>query len=138
MSITPIKILLVEDSPTQARFTKSLLSDSSDPVFDLTHVSTLNEGLAQLETGTFEILLLDLTLPDSLGVETLKSVHGRFPDIAKIIMTSLEEEKVGLASLQYGAQDFLPKSELQAGILKRTISYSIERKKMEKNLNYGD
>lgn len=125
-----IRILLVEDNPGDVLLVKELLS-SSGIDFSLKHASTLQETLLVCLEENFDIILLDLGLPDSIGVETLKKIllfNTRSP---VVVMTGLDDEDIALESLRQGAQDYLVKSRLTGENLVRGIKYGIERKKIQ-------
>ncbi|MDH5189096.1 MAG: response regulator, partial [Rhodospirillaceae bacterium] len=110
-----LKILLVEDSSTSAMLVQNVLvSEGADSVhgkFSLTHCTTLGEATEHLKQEDFDLILLDLTLPDSTGLETLSRVRTATPDIAVVVLTATDDESIGLEALQIGAQDYLIKDE---------------------------
>ncbi|MCX6967630.1 MAG: response regulator [Verrucomicrobia bacterium] len=132
MYIPPIKVLLIDDEPAQAWLVQEHLrtvSEKSGKAIDLLHSESLKDGFAKLvEDGAIDVLLLDLSLPDSLGLETLTKTHAKFPSLPIVVLTSLEDEELGIQLVQGGAQDYLVKGQADALILYRTIRYAIERK----------
>ncbi len=136
MSPQPIKVLMIEDDPEEFLFVQETLSQDKIFPFDLEHVNRLKSGLKRLEQGGIDLVLLDLNLPDSLGLNTFLSVHTHAPQVAIVILTdSYKDEQLALTAIQKGAQDHLEKSEVRSKILSRTIQYAIERKKMERQLH---
>ena len=133
-----LKILLVEDSSTSAMLVQNVLvSEGADSVhgkFSLTHCTTLGEATEHLKQEDFDLILLDLTLPDSSGLETLSRVRTATPDIAVVVLTATDDESIGLEALQIGAQDYLIKDETYPKLLKRSVSYARERFLIEKSL----
>ncbi len=125
-----LKILIVEDNPGDVIIIRELLK-SSGLSFTLTNASTLKESISLLHKSWFDVILLDLGLPDSSGLETLKEfLHFEFtPPV--VVMTGLDDEDTALASLREGAQDYLVKNRLGSENILRSIKYSIERKKVE-------
>jgi PAS domain S-box-containing protein len=124
-----IEVLLVEDSPTDAIFAHEALQDTSR--FRIHHVRTLREALASLSGRTFSVILLDLGLPDSQGLETLAKIHGHAPSVPVIVLTARNDEELAVDSANSGANEYLVKGELQEGILRRTIRHVVERDRSE-------
>ena len=127
-----IKVLLIEDSPSEARVAAELLGEDSG--FELTHVERLSEAAARLEKGRFDAVLLDLMLPDSSGLATVSSVQDRAPDLPIIVYSGFDADDLLLAraAVRDGAQDFLPKSLATPAAMQRAIVASIERKRLER------
>jgi signal transduction histidine kinase/CheY-like chemotaxis protein len=125
-----LSILLVEDNPGDAVIVTELLK-LSDINFSLTHAKTLKETLSLCLENDFDIILLDLGLPDSVGLETLEKIHVSKIKSPVIVMTGLDDEDIALASLREGAQDYLVKNRLTSDTVLRTIKYGIERKKIQ-------
>ena len=124
-----IKILLFEDNPGDAGLIEEMLEEYND-LYLLTNVETLKEGLDILDKHYFNVILLDLGLPDSEGIDTLINVYNKVPDLPIIVLTGLNDKEIGILSVQKGAQDYLIKREIDSKLLTRSISYSIERKKI--------
>ena len=122
-----IRVLLVEDNPTDALLLREALAEAPSAKFMLTQVERLADGLARLREAPFDVVLLDLGLPDSSGADTVVRLHRQEPDVPVVVLTGLEDEAVGLQALQEGAQDYLVKNQLQASLLGRSIRYAIER-----------
>lgn len=130
LSEPSIKILMVEDNPGDVVLINELLK-SHGVNFTLTHTADL-EKFSVIPVGNeFDVLLLDLGLPGSTGLETLRKAKALIPDLSIVVMTGLDDEDVALASLREGAQDYLVKSRLTADSILRSIKYGIERKKIE-------
>ncbi|MFA5264225.1 MAG: response regulator [Opitutaceae bacterium] len=129
-----IRVLLIEDSPSQAVIVRDALSKWKYHSFELTHATTVTAGLALLDTSTFDVCLLDLTLPDSIGEETFEKVYGSSPELPIVVLTSLEDEDVGDRLVQAGAQEFLLKTELNSASLPRILRHAIERRFTQKEL----
>ena len=125
-----LSILLVEDNPGDVVIIKELLRSAAVD-FSLKHVSTLRETLLLCVEHDFDIVLLDLGLPDSIGLETLKKIQEFNLKSPVVVMTGLDDEDVALESLRVGAQDYLVKSRLTSDTLLRGIKYGIERKKIQ-------
>lgn len=139
-SIIPdaIKILLVEDNPGDVGIVKELLRESGI-YFTITHVSTLKETILQCIENVFDVILLDLGLPDSVGLETLKKIQVFKVVPPIVVMTGWDDEDSALSSLREGAQDYLVKTRMTSDTIIRSIKYGIERKRLqnlkEKNAN---
>ncbi|MDD2805279.1 MAG: response regulator [Elusimicrobiales bacterium] len=121
------KIFLIEDEPVSAGITRRMLDAAAlgEPVGE---AGTLEEGLAGISASGADILLTDMGLPDSRGIETVKRVCERFPELPVIVMTGTDDEATGLEALKHGAQDYLVKGSFDHRELKRVIGYAIERK----------
>ena len=128
-----LKVLLFEDNPGDAGLIEEMFEESEDS-FELIHVETLKEGLEILNDTYFDILLIDLGLPDSDGIHTFFQIHEKFPKIPIVILTGLSDEAVALTAIQEGAQDYLSKKDLNSKFLNRSIKYSIERKTKEEQI----
>jgi signal transduction histidine kinase/DNA-binding NarL/FixJ family response regulator len=124
-----LQILIVEDNPGDVLIVTELMR-SSGINFKMTHASTLRETLSLCLENDFDIILLDLGLPDSVGLETLKKIQVFRIKSPVVVMTGLDDEYIALASMREGAQDYLVKNRLTADTVLRTIKYSIERKKI--------
>jgi signal transduction histidine kinase len=130
------KILLIEDSQAEVRLIQELLADEtrSDGLFDLDCADRLGTGLVRLSAGGIDALLLDLSLPDSQGSMTFTRAKAHAQDIAMIILTDYGDEAEALNMVKEGAQDYLPKTQLNANLLLRTIRCAIERKRVEQEV----
>ncbi|MBD0340144.1 MAG: response regulator, partial [Microcoleus sp. Co-bin12] len=122
-----IKILLVEDNPADADLLAELLEVSVGVQWELVSVEFLHEAIAQLCKQPFDVVLLDLSLPDSRGLETLTRLREVAPDTAMVVMTGLDDEAIALESVRLGAQDYIVKGQITTQLLVRTIRYAIER-----------
>jgi len=106
----------------------------TDTKFELTHVEQLNEAITQLAKFNFDAILLDLSLPDSQGVETVERVLSAAPSLPIIVLTGLADESIGIRAVRKGAQDYFIKGQTSSDLLVRAIKYSIERKRIEEEL----
>lgn len=125
-----IDVLLVEDSRSDAMLVRMALSDST--LFRLTHVERLGDALAILAERQMSVVLLDLGLPDSRGLETLTTLHRHSADVPIIVLTSSDDDELFIGSAQEGAHEYLVKSQLQDGNLRRAIRYVVERSHSER------
>jgi PAS domain S-box-containing protein len=127
MQSDPIKILLIEDNPGDARLVKEALVEARSAQFDLQWVEDLAQGIQAQEQDPAEVILLDLSLPDSSGIDTFKKVHACFPHTALILLTGLADEELAERMVHEGAEDFIVKGQMIGGLLARSIRYAIER-----------
>ena len=134
MKDEPIKILLVEDNPDDVRLLHETLTETDLVQFSLTHVERLNPAIERLRENDFDLLLLDLSLPDSQGLDTLIQAHLRIPDVPIIVLTGVHDEELALKTVQGGAQDYLVKGQINHMLLVRTIRYAIERHRLRQEL----
>lgn len=130
-----IKILLVEDNPADANLTREMLAEQSDR-FDLVHVDRLSEALRRLRRETFHLVLLDLSLSDAHGLDTLRQFQAKSPGLPILVLSGLNDEGLALQAVQNGAQDYLVKGQANGDLLARAIRYAIERKRAEERLTY--
>ncbi|MFX0003538.1 MAG: winged helix-turn-helix transcriptional regulator [Candidatus Hermodarchaeota archaeon] len=126
-----LDILLIEDNKADIRIIQELLKTSKEFSFDLKSNPRLSESMDLLKAKNYDIILLDLTLPDSDRESTLESVLNATKEIPIIILTGLDDKDFALKSLQKGAQDYIVKDELNGPNLIRAILYAIERHKIE-------
>ena len=124
-----LKILLVEDCPSTARLVQVFLARSQSPAIQATHVMTLREALALLHSEEFDLVLLDLGLPDSDGLDTVRCVTASAPELPLVVLTSTSDEEISLQAITEGAQEFLSKEHLLGHLLIRVIRHSIARQK---------
>lgn len=124
-----IRVLLIEDSPTDAELIRIGLEDVRSADFLVESAESLEEGFARLRATAFDVVLVDLSLPDCAGIETCVRVHDRYPDVPVIVLTGLDDEETALEAMKVGAQDYLVKGQIGDGLLSRSIRYSIERQR---------
>ena len=131
MADQPITILLIEDMPDDAQLVRDALEASKSVLFRLEHVDHLAAGLERLSQGGIDLVLLDLTLPDSEGLRTLIQVHDRAGRVPIVILTALDDEDLAIEALQRGAEDYLVKGHIQVyrDLLGRSVRHAIERKR---------
>lgn len=133
-----IKALLIEDDPDHAYLFREILRDAKGVSIDIRQSERLSSALESLSAEQFDIIVSDLGLPDSQGIETFLSIHTQYPDVPIIVLTGLNDEDLALKAVQSGAQDYLIKGRVEGDVLIRSMRYSIERQKMlaqlEKNL----
>ena len=131
MSPKPIRVLLVEDNPGDARLIREMLAGAEAQVFSVEWVSRLADGLEKLSQDQIDVVLLDLGLPDSQGLETFIKAHDHAPQVPFLVLTGLADETLALTAVRKGAQDYLFKDETHPNLLLRAIRYATERKQAE-------
>lgn len=127
MEENPLEILLVEDNPGDARLLREMLAEARASDVHLTHVDRVTRARALLAERSFDLVLLDLSLPDSFGFEGFVKIHGDVPLVPVVILTSFDDDTVALRAVQEGAQDYLVKGRIEGHSLIRAIRYAVER-----------
>jgi PAS domain S-box-containing protein len=130
----PYKILLVEDNDADARFVHIQLSESGLRNWQLKHRDSLAGALQALGEERFAAVLLDLSLPDSRGIETLEKLVGQFPDTNIIVLSGQDDAELAIETVKSGAQDYLVKGAYSSGDLAKSLRYSIERRRITQSL----
>jgi diguanylate cyclase (GGDEF)-like protein len=133
-----IGLLLVEDNPGDVRLIKEMLAGPAyfGVTYQLSQVESLNAAIQACSNNHFDVILLDLNLPDSNGLATLENLNGLFTHIPIIVLTGLKDAELTMQSVQQGAQDYVTKEECTSQLLTRVIYYAIERKRIEAQLKY--
>jgi len=131
-----IQVLLIEDNPTDALLLHEAVREDALSSFEFTVAESLKSGLELISQKHFDVILLDLGLPDSQGLASFETVHGAFPDKPVVVLSGLADQKIALEAVQSGAQDYLVKGPTGWEIASRAIRYAIERKRMEERLHY--
>lgn len=128
------RVLLVEDNPGDQRLLLAMIEEAPRaapwPTFDITHVDRLSAAVAAVGGAEFDLVLLDLSLPDSQGIDTFRGVLAAGPDLGVVVLTGLDDDEVALQTLHEGAQDYLTKNHLDAANLVRCMRYAIERNRL--------
>jgi signal transduction histidine kinase len=133
MTPAAVKVLLIEDNPGEARLVREMLCDSGLSGAQFTHGLSLAEGLAWLGREACDVVLVDLNLPDSSGLGTFAKVHAAHPSIPIIVLTGNDDTAMAVEAVRQGAQDYIPKSQLNSKLLATAIRYAIERKRAEED-----
>ena len=134
----PIRVLLVEDNPGDARLIFEMLRDVQAQAFDLERVDRLAPALERLGRAAVDVVLLDLGLPDSTGLSTFERASDRATGEPIIVISGLDDERVALEAVRSGAQDYLVKGRIEGNLLARVIHYAIERKRAEQQLRASE
>lgn len=135
MAAQELKVLLIEDNPGDAFLMKFYLGESTSPAFQVSHAETVKAALDLLAESQFDIILSDMNLPDSFGVDTVKSILGKYPGNLVVVLTGLTDEELGLETVRYGAQDFLTKGKFDGKVLISSVMFAFERFKLNKQID---
>lgn len=133
-----IHILLVEDNPSDAQLIRMMLEESTEHTFLFSNAETLAQAFRRIADNAYDMVLLDLTLPDTHGLETFAAVHAKIPDTPIIVLSGLSDEKMAVRAVNLGAQDYLVKGQVDHLLLLRAVRYGIERKRVEQKLRQSD
>jgi two-component system cell cycle sensor histidine kinase/response regulator CckA len=135
MSNAQLTILLVEDNPADARLIQRFFAQRHGAGVRVEHAETLASALTLLsqDGGAFDVILLDLTLPDSESLGTLRAVEAHAPEMPVVVLSGLADEELALQAVREGAQDYLVKGHIDAELLTRSVRYAVERQRVEKD-----
>src|ERR1700676_5539197 len=127
MNLEGIHVLLVEDNPGDARLFVELVRDTGAGRLKLEHVTHLSTALDRLSNGHFDVVLLDLSLPDEQGLATLTRTHAFAPKVPIVVLTGLDDAALAVKAVRAGAQDYLVKGRVDCDLLARSIRSTTER-----------
>lgn len=131
METTTINALLIEDNPDDAVLIQRYLNASRKIKYNVIHVKMLADGLESLKRGLFDVILLDLVLPDGpMGIKTFETVYAQASHIPIIVLIGYDDDDLAVEAVHKGAQDYLVKGLVTGSALRRAIRYAIERKKL--------
>ena len=133
-----VKVLLVEDDLAEARLLQEVLKSFNLEQFQLVHVKRLHRALDHLKAAKYDVVLLDLTLPDSLGLDSLKAIIQNAPSLPIVVLTNNNDDKLALEAVREGAQDYLIKRKIDVEGLVRSLQYAIERKRVAEELRQAN
>jgi PAS domain S-box-containing protein len=131
-------LLLVEDNPGDVHLIGDALKAANPEQFTLVHVERLSEALACLAEEQFAVILLDLSLPDSWGFDTIRQVQARAPQIPIVVLTGTDDEELAIKAVQEGAQDYLIKGQFEPRSLMLSLRYAIERQRLRQELGASE
>lgn len=134
MSDKHIRVLLIEDNPGYTRLVQKMLVLPGRVEYRIECADRLSTGLEYLVQGEYDVVLLDLGLPDSQGLDTLHKVRAQVPAVPIVVMTGIEDETLAVQAIRQGAQDYLVKGDIDRKILQRVMLYAIERKEAEEKI----
>jgi PAS domain S-box-containing protein len=133
-----IKVLLVEDSPTDARLLLHDLKEIQGHTFEVTWVERVSDAMTQLSKQSFDVGLLDLSLPDSSGIATFTRIQEASPTLPVVVLTGADDESMGVEAIRHGVQDYLVKGAADGKTVARAIRYALERKRIEDALRESE
>lgn len=131
-----MNVLLIEDNPIDAQLTQDLLDEWRADRFEVVQAATLAEGLLRLSRHRFDVVLLDLSLPDTFGLSTVTQVLSTSTGTPVVVLSGHDDHALALQAIQHGAQDYLVKGQGGPDDLARSILYAIERKRAQERLTY--
>jgi diguanylate cyclase (GGDEF)-like protein len=131
-----IQVLLIEDNPADALLLREAVRDDALSLFEFAIAENLVSGLELLRRDQFDVVLLDLGLPDSQGLKSFETVHGAFPEKPVVVLSGSTDQRLALEAVQSGAQDYLVKGSTGWEMASRAMRYAIERKRMEERLHH--
>jgi len=134
MESNKIKVLLIEDNPGDVRLIRELIIEVKNEKFELETADKLSKGLKLLTENKFDIVLTDLGLLETQGLDTFRKIHDKVPSVPIIVLTGLDDENVATKAVHEGAQDYLVKGQIDGNLLSRAVRYAIERKQKEEEL----
>ncbi len=129
-------VLIIEDNPGDARLIQEMIADDPEAPFAVQVVDRLATGLERLSGHETSLVILDLSLPDSFGLDTFAKVYAHSPAVPIIVLTGNDDDALALSAVKHGAQDYLVKSRLDRELLVRSMRYSIERKRYQVQLEH--
>ena len=137
-AIGTIGIMLIEDNPGDARLIREMLAEAGKADYRLENAERLSQGLERFSEGDIDVVLLDLGLPDSQGLETLSKMRTQSSEVPIIVLTGLDDEVTAVEAVRQGAQDYLVKGDVDSKLLWRALRYSMERKRSEEALRKSE
>jgi PAS domain S-box-containing protein len=130
-----LKILIIEDDLVDRKQLQRLLSQSSLPISDIKSAECLKMALGFLDKEYFDVVFLDLGLPDSQGIESFSAIHAKTPNVPVIVISGLGDEETAVMAVKKGVQDYFVKGQIDSNLLTRAVRYAIERKLISKILD---
>ena len=131
-------VLLVEDSPTDADLLRRVFLRSGKEHWQMTQVERLANAIAQCQENSFDVVLLDLGLPDSDGLETVTEFRANVPTMPVVVLTMMDDDELALQVMAHGAQDYLVKDQITTQLLVRSLRYAIEREQIFQQLKNSE
>ena len=129
-----LKVLLVEDNPGDSRYIQLIATETTDVPIQFVQVDRLASALTTLDETEIDVVFLDLGLPDSFGLGTLRSIRAHNSRVPIVVLTGLDDSKLAIMAVSEGAQDYLVKGQLDNQLVVRSIRYALERQKLLMNL----
>jgi len=135
METNSLRVFLIEDNPGDADIIKEMLCEVDELIIQLESSDRLLKSLERLVEGNIDVILSDLSLPDSQGLDTLRRLLESVPDIPIVVMTGLDDARAGIEAVHRGAQDYLVKGQVDSNLLARSLRYAVERHRKQKKLD---
>ncbi|MEO1507689.1 MAG: response regulator, partial [Cyanobacteria bacterium J06633_23] len=132
------RVLLIEDSAADPRLLREFLKETLHDTFQLTHVERLGKAQQQLQSDDYDVILLDLTLPDSDGLSSLNTLLDQTPSVPIVVLTNTNNPELAVEAVRQGAQDYLIKRQMNHEVLVRSLRYAIERKQQAEALRLAN
>ncbi|MFE8605241.1 hybrid sensor histidine kinase/response regulator [Archangium violaceum] len=132
--VKPLRLLLVEDNPGDARLLQEELTEVASVRFEVRHVTRMAEALAAVAEPGLDVVLLDLSLPDGHGLSNIERMQQAAPALPLVVLTGTDDEQLAMRAMHAGAQDYLVKGQATGPLLVRALRYAIERKRSEEGL----
>jgi two-component system, cell cycle response regulator len=131
-----LDVLLVEDNPGDARLVRELLAEDAASAYRVSHVTTVQGAIDRLQAdpASVDVILLDLSLPDESGLETVRRIVAAAGAAGVVVMTGANDEELGLSALSAGAQDYLIKGQVDGRLLRRALRYAVGRHQVRQQL----
>ncbi len=133
-----VRTLIVEDNPGDVDLIREMLTAGGPVSFEIESAPCLSEALARLAGGGIDVLLIDLGLPDSRGLETFRTLQEAAPDLPAIVLTGNDDEEAAITAVREGAQDYLIKGQIESSLLMRAVRYAVERNRVEAALHESE
>jgi PAS domain S-box-containing protein len=133
-----LKILIIEDDIVDRKLLQRLLSQSTLPVSEIKSAECLKTALEFLGKEHFDVVFLDLGLPDSQGIESFSEIHGKTPNVPVIVLSGLGDEEMAVKAVKQGVQDYFVKGQIDSNLMARAVRYAIERKKAAEQLRQAE
>jgi DNA-binding response OmpR family regulator len=130
----PIRVLLVEDNPGDTRLIRFMLADAGGSGFQMEPVDRLQAAFTRLALGGIDVVLVDLSLPDSHGLATFTELHRRVPEIPIIVLSGLDDTTLAVTAVHEGAQDYLIKGQVDGQLLVRAMRFAFDRIRLASQL----
>ncbi len=135
---SPVRVLLVEDNPGDSDYIREILQGESGDAFDVRDVPRLSEATYATRSENYDVVLLDLGLPDSVGLDTLRTMRTEASDVPIVVVTGNTQAQVGLEAIQAGAQDFVVKGQMTGAYLAKVLSFARERHEISRRLQESE
>ena len=133
-----VNILLVENNPGDVRLIEEMLRKYTKKKININNIDTLEGAFKSLSDKSFDIVILDLNLPDSVGFKTFEKLHERSPEIPIVVLTDMMDESLGERTIKEGAQDYLIKNQLDSHLFSKSLNFAISRKNLIDKLEHSE